>query len=68
VSHKSGAIGELHYLVKYGKNVKREKLLQIICFQSQVFEFFTQAEPLRHYTLDTSVTKCYGDVAMLTWW
>jgi hypothetical protein len=44
----------------------REKLLQIMCFQSQIFEFCTLDEPLRHYTPDTSVIKCYGDVAMLT--
>jgi hypothetical protein len=67
MSHKSGAIGELGYLAKYGKNVKREKLLQIMSFQSQVFEFCTQGEPLRRYTLDTSVIKCYSDVAVLTW-
>jgi hypothetical protein len=29
-----------------------------MCFQSQVFE------PLQRHTLDTSVIKCYGDVAM----
>jgi hypothetical protein len=39
VSRNSGAIGELGYLEKIWKNVKREKLLQIMCFQSQVFEF-----------------------------
>jgi hypothetical protein len=50
------------------KNVKREKLWQIMCFQSQVFEFCTLDEPLWRYTLDTSVIKCYGDVAMLIWW
>jgi hypothetical protein len=49
------------------KNLKTGKLLQIMCFQSQVFEFCTQNEALRRYTLDTSVIKCYGDVAMLTW-
>lgn len=27
------------------------KLLQIVCFQSQVVEFFTDDEPLEHYTL-----------------
>jgi hypothetical protein len=38
VSHKSRAIGELCYLAKYGK-CKREKLLQIMCIQSQMLEF-----------------------------
>jgi hypothetical protein len=33
-------------------------------FQSQVLKFWTSDEPLRRYTLDTSVIKCYGDVAM----
>jgi hypothetical protein len=32
--------------------------------QSQVFEFCTYDKPLRRYALDTSVIKCYGDVAM----
>jgi hypothetical protein len=51
---------------KIWKNVKREKLLQIMCFQSQVFEFCASDEPLQCYTLDMSVIKCHGDVAMLT--
>jgi hypothetical protein len=37
--HMSGNIGELGYLAKYGKNIKREKL-QTTCFQSQVLEFY----------------------------
>jgi maltoporin len=41
VSQKSAAMGELGYLKKIWKNVKREKLLKIMCFQSQVFEFCT---------------------------
>jgi hypothetical protein len=51
---------------KIWKNVKREKLLQIMCFQSQVLEFFAYDEPLRRYTLYIINNKCYGDVATLT--
>jgi hypothetical protein len=36
---------------KYRKNVNTETLLQFMCFQSQVLEFFTSDEPLRRYTL-----------------
>jgi hypothetical protein len=41
MSHKSEDIGELGYLAKYWANVKDGKLLQIMCFQTQVFEFYT---------------------------
>jgi hypothetical protein len=33
-------IADLGYLAKYGKNVKREKLLKMMCLQSQVLELF----------------------------
>jgi hypothetical protein len=40
VPHKFKAVGELTYLAKYGKNVKRRKL-QIMCFLSPVRDSFT---------------------------
>jgi hypothetical protein len=40
--------------------------LQIMCFQPQVLEFFTQDEPLRRYTLYVINSTSYGDVATLT--
>jgi hypothetical protein len=36
---------------------KRKKLLQIMCFQSQVLGYFTKDEPLRCYTLHIINTK-----------
>jgi hypothetical protein len=48
------------------ENMKREKLLQIMCFQSQVLGFFSLDEPLRRCTLYIIGSKNYGDVATLT--
>jgi hypothetical protein len=45
------------------KNTESERLLQIVCFQSQVLGFFTQDEPLRRYTLYIINSKI---TAMLT--
>jgi hypothetical protein len=51
---------------KIRKNVKRDKLLQIMCFKSpQVLKFFSLDEQLRRYTLYAINSKSYGDVAML---
>jgi hypothetical protein len=60
MSDKSGAMGELCYLIKMRKNIKREKMLQIMSFQSQVLELFYlgRAVTALHSTL--SVAKCYG--------
>jgi hypothetical protein len=52
---------------KIQKNVKREKLLQIMCFQSQVFKFFTWDELLQCYTLYIINSKTYIDVATFIW-
>jgi hypothetical protein len=51
---------------KIRKDVKREKLMKITCFQSQMLGFFTYDKPLRRYTLYIINSKYYGDVAMLT--
>jgi hypothetical protein len=53
--HKSELIGEFLLFNKVGKNVKKEKLLQFMCFQSQELEFFfTLDKSLQHYTLHFS--------------
>jgi hypothetical protein len=50
---------------KMRKNIKSEKLLQIMCLQSQEFEKFSQDEPsAKRYIL--TIVKMYGDVATLT--
>jgi hypothetical protein len=49
---------------KIGRNIKREKLLQITFFQSQMLEFFLPRTSRYGATLFTSsVVKIYDDAA-----
>jgi hypothetical protein len=65
-SRKSGATGELGYLANYGKNVKREKLLQAMCYQSQVLELLPRTSRYGATLFTLSTVKSYRDVATLT--
>lgn len=48
---------EICYLAKNEKNIKREKLLQILGFESEVLEFFAYDRPLQLHTVPTVNTK-----------
>jgi hypothetical protein len=64
VSHKYRAIGEL----LFGKIGKKEKLLQIMCFQVQALNLFLSRTSRYGATLFIlSTVRSYGDVATLTW-
>jgi hypothetical protein len=56
---------ELGYLTKYGK-CKEGKVVANHVFPISSVWILYYDKPLWHYTLDTSVIKCYGDAAMLT--
>jgi hypothetical protein len=73
MSRKFEAIGELLLFGKIRKNTKGEKLLHIMCFQSQVLEFLTWDEPLRRYTLYIVNSKklrrcCHVDMTVKGWY
>jgi hypothetical protein len=54
---------------KIRKNLKREKLLKIMCFQPQLLEFFAWDEPLRrytHYVINSKMLRrcCHVDITV----
>jgi hypothetical protein len=54
-------------LCKIHRKLRREKLLQIMCVQSHVWNFFKKDKLLQHYTLYILNAKNYSNIVKVTW-